>query len=487
MAYARTKVLTGQTFAAEVVMNGATDATWNDCEVIGGTFQNGIYVTNVTKLRINGADITAVGIALYIEQTGSQDVEVYNNFIHDCGKEGIYVNEGDATTAPRHINMRIINNRLRATGKGTAPGDTAAERHGIDCWSKGFLIEGNDIDGVTRGHGIKVHSTGTVTGNTVKNCGRDGIGHYSDRTPGGGQLLISYNMISAVGQRTDSGTRSGIAIYTGPNNATVEIVGNTITTAPKPTITVQAPATAYVHENVLDGVGSLPSSGGGTTPPVTGALGEPVYGQGTVAIMMADGPDGTAVLSDGDGRRRGKPVLLLGGAKMVAYGEAGQRAVRLDGTAGCMIEVTHAELAMGTDDLVVEVLYRADAVAAGATLFDLRGDDGTGGYALGITATQLRVLAAAADIGGGAHSGLSKPTYAAFARTGGTCRLYGGLRSAATAGLLASIPNSLAVTRGRVRFGAGVRGLVIGVRVSRRTGRGMTPLTIPVVKAFPAL
>jgi len=151
MAYLRTLNYTGQTVPSvngELTINGSLNPNYNDCEIVGGTLVGQVYITNVRNFRLAGMDISNPGgIGVYVEQTGTQDVLIENNLIHDCGKEGVYVNQGQSTTAPRHVNMVVRNNRVYNAGQGVT-GDTAPQRCGIIVYASDAVVEGNDVNNV---------------------------------------------------------------------------------------------------------------------------------------------------------------------------------------------------------------------------------------------------------------------------------------------------------------------------------------------------
>ncbi|WP_448191916.1 right-handed parallel beta-helix repeat-containing protein [Azospirillum sp. sgz301742] len=503
MPFTTTKSYIGQTIPTnfdnagvpELRIDASVDPSWNDCEVIGGLVQGSVHIVSARNLRLNGVEVTSPnGIGIYLSQTGTQDVEITGCFVHDTGNDGIYVDEGTATTAPRHVNLRLTNNRLYSVAKGVV-GDTAAERHAIECFAKDCVIQGNDINNVPRGHGMKIHSSAYVANNKIRNTGRNSIGLRGDRSPGAGPIRVTQNDCALTGQRADSTTFGPIAVYNfGSTYPAIEIDRNTIVTGGKTAVLVEAGliGSITIHDNTIDGVGPVvtPPLQPPTAPPsaVPGVgMGEPRSVPGTICIVQADGPAGSALLVDTDYQLRAKTVALAGGAKMVAYGSTGRRAVRLDGLLTSYIEVAHADLAVGTADAAVEVIWRPDAVLGGATLFDLRDAAGANGFAVGVTATDLRLLVGTVDGGGGAHPALGAVQYAATARVNGTVRGYAGLTTAASAGLVFTAGHALNASQGRIRVGAGIRGLILGVRVSKRTGRGMTASTVPVLSSFPVL
>lgn len=496
MAFLRTKnyttspAPTNPNVPGELTIDGATDPTWNDCEVIGGKVGS-VYITNVRNLRISGMEVSnPSGIGVYLEQTGTQDVEITNCTIHDCGKEGIYANQGVSTTAPRHVNLKLTNNRLYNVGLGVS-GDTV-QRNGISCYASDCTIAGNEIDNVPKGDGIKVYSTTFLSANKTRNTGANGISARMEVPPGANPLRITGNDIALVGKNPVSATAPGIGVYTGattkPVPAGIEIDRNKVIVAPNTPIYVQAPATATIHDNTFTETEEPPPPPPPPQqPPNTGILGEPRPTPGTICIMQADGPPGSALLLDGEAPLRGKQIALVGGAKLVAYGAAGRRAIRLTGALGCYVEVVNGDLALGTGDAAVEVIVRPDAVTAGARLWDMRDDANAKGFAAGFTASELRLLVEGVDGGGGGHPALGTVQYVAVARFGGSLRGYAGLTSDATAPLLATVPTTLDASTGRIRVGAGIRGLILGIRVSRRTARGLVTPTVPVLKAFPTL
>ncbi len=495
MAFLRTKNFTGQTIPAspynanEVTIDGSADPSWNDCEVIGGSFTGHVYITRVSNLKLNGLTISNPGgIGIYVEQTGSTDLEIANCTVQNCGKDGIYVNQGVDTSAPRHVRLKLTTNRVTNVGTGVA-GDTE-QRNGITCYAADATIQGNTVDGVARGDGIKAFSNAYIGGNTVKNTGATGIAVRPEVPPGANKLRITGNTVSLVGRNAVSATAPGIGLYSGattkPVPGGIEIDANTVLVSPNTPILVESgyASVAFVHDNITT-TGGNPGGGdppGNENPPPTGELGEPFMTPGTILMMKADGPPGSALLIDDDALLRAKTVALVGGAKMVAYGSAGRYAIRLDGALGSYVECLHADMGPGAADCAVEVIFRPDAVVAGACVYDGRNDAAAAGNVVGMDASNLLFNGVSA----GAHSGLGRVHYVGLSQIAGTMRLYGGLTTAASVPLR-TISGAVAPTHGRARFGAGIRGLILGIRVSKRTGRNLVAPTVPPLSKFPVL
>ena len=174
---------------------------------IHGTPGSAIFIRDATNVVVHNCEVWNTGtgenaaIRLSSWGSGTQDVTIDGNHIHDVPYNGVWA--GDASE--NHVGLKVINNVIERTGLVQAENGV----HPIYLQSSDFFIAGNTISGLREGNGISIRSSGVVRCNNVSGTsitGRPAIRYFSDHAAGvSNELVIEYNTI-------DSDTR-GIHLY----------------------------------------------------------------------------------------------------------------------------------------------------------------------------------------------------------------------------------------------------------------------------------
>jgi len=124
--------------------------------------------------------------------TGTKNVTIDGNYIHDVPNNGIWAGEDVDVD---HVGLKVINNLIERTGVGSSSGLD----HPIYLQSSEFLIADNTILGPRDGNGISVRSSGVVRCNHVSGTsrsGKPGIKYFSDHPAGASnELVIEHNTV----------------------------------------------------------------------------------------------------------------------------------------------------------------------------------------------------------------------------------------------------------------------------------------------------
>jgi len=169
---------------------------------------------------------------IYDQWAGSSNFTITDNYVtgNGIGKYGILVTgETTANTAAGCEDFVIANNRCKGL---TQSGIWSSGRSGIN---KQFTITGNTVTDITPFHGINVSdaSSFTVSANTIRNIGANGIRLHEETTSNGvtgarigsvtGNSIYNCNTVGSAGA-TEGST---IAVLASSSSA-VNVTGNTI-------------------------------------------------------------------------------------------------------------------------------------------------------------------------------------------------------------------------------------------------------------------